>query len=114
VRLVFLDEPFRGLDREQRRALLARARQLWSEATLFCITHDVGATQTFERVLVIDGGRLVEDGAPDALAAQPCSRYRALLEAEVTVHELLWSGPLWRRLRLEGGRAVDGPAPGGS
>ena len=114
VRLVILDEPFRGLDREQRRELLARARQLWCEATLFCITHDVGATQTFERVLVIDGGRLVEDGAPDVLAAQSCSRYRALLEAEVTVHERLWSGPLWRRLRLEGGRLADGPAPGGS
>ncbi|MFO1353107.1 MAG: ABC transporter ATP-binding protein, partial [Gammaproteobacteria bacterium] len=30
VRLVILDEPFRGLDREQRRALLAQARRYWS------------------------------------------------------------------------------------
>ena len=113
VRLVILDEPFRGLDREQRRELLARTRQLWCDTTLFCITYDVGATQTFERVLVIDGGRLVEDGAPDVLVAQSCSRYRALLEAEATVHERLWSGPLWRRLFLEAGRLADGPAPGG-
>src|SRR5262249_6050227 len=29
ARLVLLDEPFRGLDREQRRALLRRAREVW-------------------------------------------------------------------------------------
>jgi ABC-type transport system involved in cytochrome bd biosynthesis fused ATPase/permease subunit len=113
VRLVILDEPFRGLDRAQHHGWLARARQLWCDATRFCITHDVGATQTFARVLVIDGGRLVEDGAPDVLVAQSCSRYRGILEAEATVHERLWSGPLWRRLYLEGGRLTDGPAPGG-
>jgi len=49
VRLVILDEPFRGLDREHRRTLLERARQVWKGATLLCITHDVGATQGFAR-----------------------------------------------------------------
>jgi ATP-binding cassette subfamily B protein len=113
VRLVILDEPFRGLDYEQRRVLLARARHLWQEATLLCITHDVGATQAFERVLVVEGGRLVEDGAPATLAALPRSRYAALLDAEVIVRERLWSGRTWRRLRLEAGRLVDGHKPGG-
>jgi ATP-binding cassette subfamily B protein len=113
VRLVILDEPFRGLDRQQRQELLARARCLWHEATLLCITHDVSATQAFERVLVVEGGRLVEDGAPAALAAQPCSRYRALLDAEAMVHERLWSGQVWRRVCLEDGRLVDGQRAGG-
>jgi ATP-binding cassette subfamily B protein len=108
VRLVILDEPFRGLDHEQRQELLARARHLWQEATLLCITHDVGATQAFEQALVVEGGRLVDDGAPAALAARSCSRYRALLDAEVAVRERLWSGHVWRRLRLEGGQLVDG------
>jgi len=103
VRLVLLDEPFRGLDHQQWQALLARARCLWKEATLLCITHNVSATQAFERVLV-EGGRVVEDGAPAALAAQPCSRYRALLDAEAMVPERLWSGSVWRRLCLAGGR----------
>jgi ATP-binding cassette subfamily B protein len=58
-------------------------------------------------VLVVEGCRLVEDGPPATLAAQACSRYRALLDAEVTVHERLWSGSIWRRLRLEGGQVVD-------
>ena len=107
VRLVILDEPFRGLDREQRRELLARARRLWRQATLLCITHDVGATQAFDRVLVVEAGRIVEHGAPADLAARPESRYRAMLEAEVMVREGLWSSGVWRRLWLEGGRLVD-------
>ena len=44
VRLVILDEPFRGLDREQRRELLGRARKLWRDATLLCIMHNLEET----------------------------------------------------------------------
>ena len=107
VRLVILDEPFRGLDREQRRELLARARRMWREATLLCITHDVGETQAFDRVLVVEGGQIVEDGAPADLAKRPGSRYRAMLEAEAAVREGLWSSGAWRRLRLAGGVLVE-------
>jgi ATP-binding cassette subfamily B protein len=103
VRLVILDEPFRGLGREQRRELLARARRLWKEATLICITHDVGETRSFPRVLVIDGGKLVEDGVPGELAAVAGSRYRSMLDADRQVREGLWSDPGWRKIRLEGG-----------
>jgi ABC-type transport system involved in cytochrome bd biosynthesis fused ATPase/permease subunit len=107
VRLVILDEPFRGLDRQRRRELLARARCWWQAATLLCITHDVGETQGFERVLVVEGGQIVEDGVPTDLATQPGSRYRALLEAEREVREGLWSSGIWRRLRLESGRLME-------
>jgi len=113
VRLVILDEPFRGLDRAHRRDLLARARQVWREATLLCITHDVGATQRFARVLVVEGGRIVEDGPPATLAACPETRYRALLDAEAVVHERLWSHRRWRRLWLADGclREAGRPSP---
>jgi ABC-type multidrug transport system fused ATPase/permease subunit len=104
VRLVILDEPFRGLDREQRRTLLQRARQVWSTATVLCITHDVGVTQVFDRVLVVEGGRIIEDGTPTSLAACPETRYRALLDAEATVYKGLWSSGLLRRLQLVEGR----------
>lgn len=104
VRLVILDEPFRGLDREKRRVLLQRARRWWQAATLLCITHDVSETQQFDRVIVLEGGHIVEDGAPQELAAQPASRYRALLDAEMAVRTGLWSDAQWRRLWLEGGQ----------
>lgn len=109
ARLVILDEPFRGLDREKRRELLDGARRHWSRATLLCVTHDVRETLTFERVLVIDEGRVVEDGDPSALAADPESRYRALLDAEDSLREGLWASAEWRRVRLERGTLREAP-----
>jgi ATP-binding cassette subfamily B protein len=108
IRLAVLDEPFRGLGREQRGQMLQRSRQLWREATLLCITHDVSETLDFERVIVLDHGRIVEDGIPAALAAAPDSRYRAMLDAEEQVRQTLWSDEGWRRLRLVNGRITEG------
>jgi ATP-binding cassette subfamily B protein len=102
VRLALLDEPFRGLDRVQRRELLAEARAWWREATLLCVTHDVAETQSFDRVLVVEGGRIVEDGPPAELARR-ATRYREMLEAEEQVQSHLWQDPRWRRIRVEEG-----------
>jgi ATP-binding cassette subfamily B protein len=103
AQLVILDEPFRGLDRAQRIALLARVRRQWHAATLICITHDVSETSSFPRVLVMEHGRIVEDAPPTALASRAGSRYLDLLAAERAVGETLGGAP-WRRLRLRGGR----------
>ncbi|MDQ3011908.1 MAG: ABC transporter ATP-binding protein/permease, partial [Acidobacteriota bacterium] len=107
ARLVILDEPFRGLDRDKRRALMLRARQMWQGATLLCITHDVGETMNFERVLVVEGGKIVEDDAPQLLAAQEGSRYSQLLQAEDAVRAGLWANDEWRHVRMDGGRVIE-------
>jgi ATP-binding cassette subfamily B protein len=70
VGLALLDEPFRGLDRHQRRELLARARRHWANTTLLCVTHDVGETLTFPRVLVVENG---QSGGACATAKFPLS-----------------------------------------
>jgi ATP-binding cassette subfamily B protein len=108
---VLLDEPFRGLDRATRADLLAAVRARWPTATLLCATHDVGETQTFDRVIVIDGGRLIEDGAADVLAADDTSSYRALLDAERDARVLLFEAAGWRRVRLDHGRLSEDAAP---
>jgi ABC-type bacteriocin/lantibiotic exporter with double-glycine peptidase domain len=107
ARLVILDEPFRGLDREKRRELLARARQLWRGATLVCITHDLAETKSFDRVAVVEGGRIAEQGTPQELAARGGSRYAQLLAAEERTRSVLWSGALWRRIHIHSGQIVE-------
>jgi ATP-binding cassette subfamily B protein len=104
VRLAILDEPFRGLESSQRRQLLAKARQHWRTATLLCITHDVADTQTFDRVIVLDNGRIVEDGAPQQLADDPHSHYRAWLQVSAASWQTLWNAEGWRRLHLDQGQ----------
>ena len=106
VRLVILDEPFRGLDRVQRSLLLQRARAWWCNATLICITHDISETEQFERVVVMAQGRIVEDGTPQALAAQPTSHYRAMLDDEEGVRTQLWSAAEWRHMSIADGKVT--------
>jgi ATP-binding cassette subfamily B protein len=104
VGLVILDEAFRGLERGRRRMLLEGARRRWNDATLLNITHDVGEAWSFPRVLVIDGGRIVEDGSPEELYERKHSRLRALLEAEEAAQECVWSDPVWKTFVMRDGR----------
>jgi len=112
VRMVILDEPFRGLDRERRRVLLERVRQYWRDATLICVTHDVGETQAFGKVLVIDQGRIVEEGVPKKLLRRSKAKYRAMMDAEHAVRKGMWESAEWRRLWIEDGRLQEGRRDG--
>ncbi len=103
ARLVLLDEAFRGLDRGARRAYSQAMRSRVGQATVLEITHDVADTQAFHRVLVIEDGRLVEQGRPADLLAQP-SRYRALVDADLAVQRDVWGSADWRRVVVAGGR----------
>ena len=103
VRLVILDEAFRGLDRPVRRRLLRQTRQLWPQATLICITHDLWQSQDFQRVLVLQEGSILQDGAPTELARQT-GTYRDLLQAAEAANGLLRSQAGWRRLHLQDGQ----------
>jgi len=106
ARLVILDEPFLGLERDRRRTLLGQSRQRWAGKTLLYVTHDVTETRGFDRVLVMERGRIVEDGEPLLLAQMASSRYRRLLLAQDMVHSRLTTGAEWRRIRLESGRLI--------
>jgi ATP-binding cassette subfamily B protein len=105
-RLVLLDEPFRGLDRGQRKALLAEARDWWKDSTLLCVTHDLWETLNFKRVLVIENGLIVEDGSPEELVSGE-TRYRELIVAETLIRDTFLRGEGWRQLRVDDGRLHD-------
>jgi ATP-binding cassette subfamily B protein len=67
----------------------------------------VGETRAFKRVVVVDHGRIVEDGDPAQLEGTAGSKYKALLDAEKAVREELWCNPQWRQLSLEGGELIE-------
>jgi ATP-binding cassette subfamily B protein len=107
VRLVLLDEAFRGLERDRRRALLRRARSAWRDATMLVVSHDVSDVIDLDRVLVVSDGRVVEDGVPSVLARTPGSRFRALAAGDAELRAALFGGD-WRRVRVEAGGVTDG------
>jgi ABC-type bacteriocin/lantibiotic exporter with double-glycine peptidase domain len=110
VRLAILDEPARGLGREERRRMVASLRAHFSGATMLCVTHDVADTLEFDRVLVIENGRILEEGAPRALRAQSGSRYGALLDEECALRPEASVHAVWRRLRLQAGKITKSAA----
>lgn len=107
ARLVILDEAFRGLDYEKRLRLTARVREHWRKSTMLFITHDVVSALDFDRVLVIEGGHVVEDGSPSDLRAREGSRFNALLDAEEAVTTGLWASAEWRHVRIDKGEVQE-------
>ena len=109
VRLVILDEPFRGLDREKRREFLQRCRQYWQGATLFFVSHDIDEALGFNRVLVMEQAEIVEDGRPDHLVEDSRSRYHALWQAERNIQQKLHEHHRWRNWIMKKGKLQEKP-----
>ncbi len=107
VRLVLLDEPFHGLDREDRAHLIEQFRQKYRHLTFLCILHDLDATLQFDRILMMEKGKIIEDGSPRELAQTANSRYREMLESEKRHQETLWSPRSWRQARIHAGQWVE-------
>jgi len=106
IRLAVLDEPFRGLDREARQELLKKARHHWKHATLLFISHDIAEALSFDRVIVVENAKIIEDGNPKQLIEQSTARYRSLYEAEENLHKNLWKKAHWKRWLLKKGELV--------
>ena len=103
VRMVILDEAFRGLHRSERQRLLAEARKRWAEATLIFVTHDITESLEFDRVVVLDMGRIVQDDTPEKLVADGDGAFSRMLKAQRRADREVWRGPGWRRICLDEG-----------
>lgn len=70
--LLVLDEPTTGLDPQARRLVWERIRQLKrAGTTILLTTHYMDeAAQLCDRLVIVDGGRIVAEGAPGALIAE--------------------------------------------
>jgi ATP-binding cassette subfamily B protein len=68
-RILVLDEPTAAMDAEGEHEIFQRFRDLKKDRTAILITHRFGTVRMADRIVVIDGGRIVEDGTHDALMA---------------------------------------------
>jgi ATP-binding cassette, subfamily B, bacterial len=67
--LVILDEPTAALDPRAEQALFDRFAELMQDRTAIMISHRLGSARHADRILVMDDGRLVEDGTHEELMA---------------------------------------------
>jgi ATP-binding cassette subfamily B protein len=67
-RVLILDDPLSAVDAKTETALIDALQRHCSDSTLVLITHRVSAAARCDRIVVMDGGRIVEQGAHDVLA----------------------------------------------
>jgi putative phosphonate transport system ATP-binding protein len=85
-RLVLMDEPTGGLDVSVQARLLDLLRRLASEIgiAIVIVTHDLGVARLLtQRLLVMQGGRVVESGVTDQVLDDPQHPYTQLLVSSV-------------------------------
>lgn len=79
--LVVLDEATSRLDPATEVRVQAATRRLREGRTLVVIAHRLSTLDGLDEVAVVDDGRIVEHGPRPALAADPTTRFAALLAA---------------------------------
>jgi len=79
--ILLLDEATSALDTESEQAIQHALDRLMAGRTVIAIAHRLSTLQSFDRIIVMDKGRIVDDGSPAVLAARP-GPYRALLRKQ--------------------------------
>jgi ATP-binding cassette subfamily B protein len=81
ARILVLDEPTAALDVRGEADIYARFLELTSGLTTCIISHRFSTVRQADRIVVLDGGRIVEDGSHDDLIAA-CGRYASMFELQ--------------------------------
>ncbi len=80
--LLLLDEATSSLDGELEEAIRDALGRLMRGRTVIAIAHRLSTVRNFDRIVVLELGKVVQDGAPDALLRRE-GVYRRLVEREM-------------------------------
>jgi len=80
--ILLLDEATASLDSESEEAIREALSRLMRGRTVIAIAHRLATLRNFDRVVVLQGGRIIEDGPPDILV-QGRGPYRELVAREM-------------------------------
>src|SRR5262252_6604427 len=81
--ILLLDEATSALDTDSEESIRAALRQLIRGRTVIAIAHRLSTVRNFDRIVVMQAGRVVQDGSPDLLMRRE-GLYRDLVEREIT------------------------------
>jgi ATP-binding cassette subfamily B protein len=80
--ILLLDEATAALDSESEEAIREALARLMRGRTVIAIAHRLATLRNFDRVIMLQGGRIIEDGPPDILM-QGRGPYRELVAREM-------------------------------
>jgi ATP-binding cassette, subfamily B, bacterial len=80
--LLLLDEATSALDSESEEAIREALTRLMTRRTVIAIAHRLSTVRSFDRIVVLQTGRIVQDGSPDLLMRHE-GPYRQLVQREM-------------------------------
>ena len=80
--IVLLDEATASLDVENETQVQAALSELLQGKTVLVIAHRMRTVDNADKIVVLEGGRVVEQGSPAELREKPEGRYRRMLELQ--------------------------------
>ena len=86
-RILILDDSLSSVDAQTEREILTRLRPILAGRTSILISHRVAAVKDADRILVLDAGRVAEQGTHEALLASG-GLYASLYREQLAVEEL--------------------------
>jgi ATP-binding cassette, subfamily B, bacterial len=79
--ILLLDEATSALDSESEQAIQVALDNLMHGRTVIAIAHRLSTLKNFDRIVVMDAGRIIDDGPPALLSVRP-GPYRELLRKQ--------------------------------
>lgn len=73
--ILILDEATSALDNESEAAIQEAIGNLRGKVTIFIIAHRLTTVMNADKILVLDGGKIIEEGRPDVLLKNPDSYF---------------------------------------
>ena len=74
--MILLDEPTAWIDPLEEQAVYERFMRIAAGRTAIIVTHRLASARLADRILVLDGGRIVEDGTHQQLLARRSLNHR--------------------------------------
>jgi ABC-type multidrug transport system fused ATPase/permease subunit len=84
--ILVLDEPTSALDAKSEQLIKDSLRKLMAGRTTIIIAHRLSTIREADKILVLDGGRIVEEGSHEKLLKKPDGVYRKLYEIQAGLY----------------------------
>ncbi|MER7791126.1 ABC transporter ATP-binding protein [Streptomyces sp. NPDC097640] len=84
--ILICDEPTSALDPLAEEAVYQRIQALSEGRTVILISHRLGATRSADRIIVLDGGEISEEGTHDSLVDRDGGTYAAMWRAQADTY----------------------------
>ena len=86
-RILIFDEATSALDYESERIIQENMREIVKGRTVLVIAHRLSTVRAMDRIVTLEGGRVIEDGSHDSLI-KTGGRYASLHRLQAGIHEV--------------------------